>query len=292
MRDDGRPFAPFSSFIIHNSALPFAGLRAVLRDPLYRWEVRRYWTGRRRALTAIGLTIWGAAWCWWFFSGYFVRHSMFSMCLLLLAWRPPLEFLAAAGAALSIAPEKHLPQFEHFRLTTLDPRRFFMARYWGRLQGLGLYWRVLGLLLLALVIAGRINLGWSNDPDSLILSRSVAFLAVAAFHAELWVMLLTDAAVGLFFSATSRSASAALASTGLFSFAVIPTAMLAVGAAGAAAAGWVAEEYHDTTLEATEYVRFLFFALARLAAGFLAMKFVVRYARLVVERAFCGEEAA
>jgi TRAP-type uncharacterized transport system fused permease subunit len=37
-----------------------AAIRDVLRDPLYRWEARRFWTVRRCAWTALALALFAA----------------------------------------------------------------------------------------------------------------------------------------------------------------------------------------------------------------------------------------
>jgi len=303
--------------------LNIAGLRAVLRDPLYRWEVRRYWTWPWYALLLIAVAALTALAGWdlrdrgsVLDEGYLVYafypapttvQSIFvnlprafpAAALLSLFVRLPLALAAAVGGALAIAPERASGRFEQLVLTPLDPWRFCLARYFGRLTGLLPLWLAAGVLLAvawSLMVPGltsdymRFGGRLPSDPEEI--RRSTCFLV--AMHVDMAAMLLVCAAVGLRFSATSRSAASAVAKTCLACFILLPVFMAVAAATGAgliscAGLAWLGEKlslWTDSSL-----LRLILAAPIRLACGGLAVWISLRDARRAVTTAFYDPEA-
>jgi hypothetical protein len=264
-------------------------LGSILRDPFYRYEVRRYWTWRRYIWLYVALILWlGLVW-FWLRSGAFPLYSRDEVAVFLIALsllgRAPLSFMASTGAALCIAPEKVSGQLEQFVMTPLDPWRYCLARMAGRLEGLWRIWVVLSTIVcvgaLALATTGQVP----RDDHSLLV-----LVAAAALQLDLAVMLVTDAAVGMRFTAASSSTAAALVKTYLANFVLSPFAMFMGGLTGALLAAVVTDRVLDWGSREVVLAGFLCWFAARLALGALAVRVALRDARNAMQRTFYRPE--
>jgi len=221
-------------------------------DPVYRWEVRRFWT--RRWWIIATLVVLGGA-------GLLASLSVFQRVMMLAAvggtvsadsgppwWgillsavatlpgssRLPLTLLAVIAGALAIAPERESGQLEQFVLTPIDPWRLGRARYAARMRGLVLLFLVLGCIGLAAVFLAAVtgDIAWFPVPGQMPgtvrgtwsnVSASSYWGGMVSLHcADLLVTLLLDGAIGLAFSSRMRSTGAAVGLALLFSFVVVP----------------------------------------------------------------------
>jgi hypothetical protein len=204
----------------------------VLADPLYRWEVRRYWTRRRYAWVAGALLAWWVLAAAWMLSnmeglGHDLDEAMAASVGLAVLGRFPLELLAAIGGALAMVPERSSGELEQLVLTPLDPWRLCWARYVGRMGGIMLLWALAGVVLLVgwPVVLIALFAGSGSTPDIPALSWLLMALVLAALHLDWGLMLLIDGANGLRFSATARSTASAVARSLLRSFLTMPFMM-------------------------------------------------------------------
>jgi hypothetical protein len=259
-------------------------------DPLYRYEARRHWTWRR--YLGLGLVL--AAWVIFVPNRLVERFvpyplSDFELAWMLLLSRAPLSFVASTGAALCIVPERVSGQLEQFILTPVDSWRFCLARLAGRLRGLMLVWLgvllvPVGMLLGACMISGRQLL---TGGDGNFAGRFLPlFLVFLALHLDLAAMLVVDAAVGMRFSATSSSATAALVKTYLTNFVLTPLAMYVCAAMAGLGGALCCGEMWPFNL-----VAFGVCALVvRLWLAALAVRASLRDARRAMDRTFYQPE--
>ncbi len=202
-------------------------LAGLLRDPLYRWEVRRYWTRGRRLLSLLlvggwwSLTYYVTERAGWYDGHFEVREVVLILAGVSLLSRGALSFLAATGAALSIVPERVSGQLEQFVLTPVDPWRFCLARCLGRLRGLLLPWALTAGALACGVLFAWVDDTGAEDPALLVMP----LLMILAAQVDLTMMLMVDAAVGMRFSCSSPSTAEALAVTYVLAFLGVPFLM-------------------------------------------------------------------
>ena len=200
-----------------------APLRAVLADPLYRWEARRYWTRRRYALVSGALLAWWAmllvsAWQAAIYMTASDRQLLTLLVLFAALARLPLLVVSAMGAALSIAPDKASRRLEQFVLSPMAPWRFCMARVAGRLKGIFVLWVCMGGLLFLVAVAGWAVWAPPDSPGWL----AVALVAVAALQVDSAGTILGDAALAAHFSAKAGNGAVAVAETFVAAFILIP----------------------------------------------------------------------
>jgi hypothetical protein len=278
-----------------------SGLRSILADPLYRWEVRRYWTWRCWVLTCFLLAA-----CWLLIAylalavaemldvyreepgGVFgSRFMLGSLLFLPLILRLPLGLMAVFGGALSVVTDKGSGALENFILTSVEPWRFGRALLWGRLTGLLLIWIAIGL---------PFCLGWPllfPLLDKLGASRPWLTLLVAVvLQVDLGLMLLAGAATGLRYSITSSKLAGALGSASLVSTVLMPVvAWTGAGLLAGATGGLGKSLFGAAPLESMPGVNFYVVlvvwhcVLALLIAGA-----AFREARSAVDLLFLGSE--
>jgi hypothetical protein len=204
-------------------------------DPLYHWEVRRYWTWRRYAGTA------GVLLAWWALAGVLLlsatrgswRSSEDALIVLAVLGRVPLEFMAAISNALAVVPERASGELEQLVLTPLDPWRLCRVRYAARMSGILVLWGLVGAALivfapLVVSVLATVAAGPARADDS-GMDWLVLGLILAAFHLDWGLMLLIDGANGLRFSTTAKSPASAAIRSLLRSFLTVPI-MLALAA--------------------------------------------------------------
>ncbi len=208
-------------------------LRDLFRDPLYRWEARRYWTWRRYLSVSLFMLIWVAAGSMpavmelLDIAGYGIAPWVFFMrwlgssALVHASWRVVLCLLAIVAGATAIAPEKVSGHFEQFLLTPVEPRRYALTRLAGRLRGFFVIWLALWPLVLAAAPVGaRIITAGGIAPDSDMVWIGFAFMVL--LHLDLLILITMDAAVGLRFSSTSGRTVWALLKSLLVCFLLVP----------------------------------------------------------------------
>jgi heme/copper-type cytochrome/quinol oxidase subunit 2 len=283
------------------------GLRSILADPLYRWEVRRYWTWRRYLWTALAILALSAVVVAYVLWTYYARArgiqtkaspdwsagQILMLCGSSVASvaRVPLCVLAAVGAALAVAPERRSGQIEQLVLTPIEPWRFALARMAGRFRGLFLIWLAVGAVLagaLALLAACGLPAlrGGGLAPQAL----GLRILGSGLSHLDLGLMLILDTAVGLGFSASSKSTAGAVAKACLVSLLLLPVVLwlpaFGLGALGPPA--WVrSEEARQIYVVAVQTVGIVLHA----GLGCGALVFFLRRARRTVTRVFDDPEA-
>ncbi len=266
-------------------------LAGLLRDPLYRYEARRYWTARRYAGAAALLLGWWAVLLWYVFEdrgGFPSGDNPGDMVAIVagcsILGRMPLSYLAATGAALSIVPERVSGQLEQFVLTPVEPWRFCLARWAGRLRGLFPFWLCTGggLLVVALCLSAR----------SSAAGGGLLVLLVVAAQIDLAAMLMVDAAVGMRFTSTCRTTPPALIKTFLTSFVLVPFSMYVAALAGGALAGIVAQRVFGLGGGpyywggAAAFISVLCGVLVRLGLGAVAVFVSLRDARRAIDKVF------
>jgi hypothetical protein len=214
----------------------------LLADPLYRWEVRRYWAWRRYVwgllLLAAVILVWcgaeylveasasgpgvpsGPSLSWrataFAYADYFYDHARVALCL-----------LGALTGALMLAPEKASGLLDQFKLTTMDPWRLALARYLAGLRPLFVAWLLVGNVLLAVTcfaIGENVPHGMGQQLWPILDGETARqyLAALALKHLELAILVGLCAAVGLRFSASSPSTPAALLKTGLVCLLLLP----------------------------------------------------------------------
>ncbi|HOX08978.1 MAG TPA: hypothetical protein PK280_21460 [Planctomycetota bacterium] len=221
----------------------------LLADPLYRWEVRRYWTWRRYAAVA-GAAVAGCVMAALVVIGSLKRPywdldtalAASASALFALICRIPLEFTAVLGGALSVVPERSTGEFEQFMLTPLDPWRLARARYFARVQGTLRVWVLVGLPLIvlwpgALLLSSKAGPG--NALGTTWRTWLTLCLVLGIMHLDWGLMLLVDGANGLRFSTTAKGVPSAVVQSLLRSFLTIPL-MLAIAAASGMIMGMLA----------------------------------------------------
>jgi len=264
-------------------------LRDLFHDPLYRWEVRRYWTRGRRLLSLLLLGGWWSLTYYvteragWYDGNFEVREVVLILAGVSLLSRGALSFLAATGAALSVVPEKASGQLEQFVLTPVDPWRFCLARYLGRLRGLLLPW-----VLTAGALAWGVLFAWLDDTGAETPARLVIpLLVILAAQVDLAMMLTVDAALGMRFSCASRSTVEALARTYWTAFLVVPFFMtmgvLAIFLLLVTVAAFLFDISYSAHVEITMCLAVL---VIRLALGTLVVWGVLHDVRRAVEKTF------
>ncbi len=268
-------------------------LADLLRDPLYRYEARRYWTGKRYAGAAVLLLGWWGVLLWFLVEGLgeASRGRPDDMVALVvwssIAGRMPLSYLAAAGAALAIVPERVSGQLEQFVLTPVDPWRFCLARWAGRLRGLFPFWVGAGAALFLVALWQAMAVRPPGVGDVLLV------LLVVAAQVDLAAMLMVDAAVGMRFTSTSRSTPEALIKTFLTSFLLVPFSMMIGAFAGGATAALIAQRAFGLHYGAGSlFAAVLGGVLVRLALGAASVFVSLRDARRAIDRTFYQPERA
>ncbi len=289
------------------SLLP-ARLREVLRDPLYRWELRSYWTWRRYlgswafclgfvALTCV-LARLGLRQGWLIGPDHSMSVQEAFVDLgshFLTLVRLPLLLLATAGATLLIVSERRSGNLEQFCVTSVNPWRFVMARAAGRLRGL------LGIWFVAGAVTGGMMLAWAVA--SIVLpvpaylfglapgwaAPCLGMAASVVRYLDLGLMMVLCTAVGLRFSASSRSTAIALIKSGLVCFIAMPMVLGAPVLALNIAVMFGA--FHDSAVYWHLPAVHLVAELSHAGLGGLALWLFVRWARKAADNAFVSLEA-
>jgi hypothetical protein len=266
----------------------------LLADPLYRWEVRRYWTWRRYLGTALAvLALWplAALGAVAFATTVGVPGSpggwVIFLVVLSLLGRLPLSFAASTGAALAIVSERVSSQLEQLVMTPVDSWRFCLARYFGRLRGLAPYWLAGGVCYLAFLLVLDSTLDEPIGMGSVLLVLGMA----VAMHLDAAVMIGVDAAVGMHFTATARSTPAALIKTYLLNFALIPFIMVGLPIACANYVQVLVTPGWGYQWEPLGAVYLLSAVLVRAAGGALVARYMLGQARAAMHRTFSNFEA-
>jgi hypothetical protein len=204
-----------------------AGLRRALRDPIGRWEARRYWTWRRLTVCGGFLLAWAGGMALWavlargiWSPGPQPVEEIMAIVFAFYWLTLPLTFMAGTAGALSIAPERDSGVLEQIVLTPVDPGRFCRARLAGRVKGVLALWLFAGP-----VLAGCAALVWKGG---LVYDSQATELAVAwgALYLICPAMLTVGTAVGMRCSATSPSTAVAVARTYPVVLLIVPAAML------------------------------------------------------------------
>jgi hypothetical protein len=200
-----------------------------LLDPIYRLEVRRYWTWRRYCAAAAVVAAWWAL----ALAVYFLvlgneipRKAHFWRLAVPVIWlwfvgRFPLCFMAATGTALAVSSERASGVLEQLVLTSIDSRRYFTTRYMSRLHGLFFFW----LATACASVFGAIIV----QPDAYELSLGQFFLILALIflaQVDLAVLIMIDGAVGFRLGSEPRPQSAVLARTYAVAFLFVPAVLL------------------------------------------------------------------
>ena len=257
----------------------------LLRDPLYRYEARRYWTARRYAGAAVLLLGWWGVLGWVYFEELrdLATEADPEEMVGMVAWfslicRMPLSFLAATGAALSVVPDRVSGQLEQFVLTPIDPWRFCLARWAGRLRGLFPFWVCMGAALLVVLL---------SLPAARTVSGAVLLVLLLAAQVDLAMMLMVDAALGMRFSCASRSTTEALVRTYLTAFLGVPFFMtmgvLAIFLLLVTVAAFLFDISYSAHVGITMCLAVL---VIRLALGAVVLWGVLHDMRRAVEKAF------
>jgi hypothetical protein len=300
-----------------------SALREVLRDPLCRWEARRYWTARRYVWTAMALVGFGLlgtgclfGYLWWLEmlqarlagagGGAGTRISVDALDLwgkailagfyTVGAARLPLSVAAGLAGALALAPERFSGQLEQFVLTPVDPARFALARAVGRLKGILVFWLALGAFLAVLLVA--VLFRGMPDPTARPESGAADVLALlqgGLGQVDLGLMLMLDVAVGMYFSARSRSVAWAVAMALLVSLVVMPVilylpafiiSLLLIVFNIIAGGGTVADPSQSVFA-----LLGLLGAVLHLGLGILALRLWMKWVRRAVRQVFLSPEA-
>jgi hypothetical protein len=215
----------------------------LLADPLYRWEVRRYWTWRQYIIALVVMSV------WWGVTGICAlslstgsaeEMVLVSACASFLG-RLPLSLMVVIGGALAVASDRFSGELEQLVLTPLDPARVMWGRYWARMSGIMLLWALASVVPIVIWPAG---LSTGHLARSGELGTSTGFwislaLLMAVMHLDWGVMLLADGAEGLSSSTTARSRPGALFDALLGSFMATPIMLGFAALLGALAGGLV-----------------------------------------------------
>jgi hypothetical protein len=275
-------------------------MKRILQDPIYRYEARRFWTWRRYMWTAAFMFLWvGGSVVLVLVELEDVRRDSADtleefLALTVaahLAWRAVLCLLALVGGVMTIAPEKASGHFEQFVLTPVEPRRYALMRYAGRLKGFVLIWLVLGLVLAGLFAYGfaacsemsrdQVSYGYRVEVVPFDAGNVLAAcLFLLLLHLDMLLMIMMDAAVGLRFSSTSRRPAWALVQALLVSFLAVPL-VTGFGAALGAANGVI---YETSTMVPLASV------LVHMVLGVLIMYLCLKQAERAIEKAFYRPE--
>jgi hypothetical protein len=283
-------------------------------DPLYRWEVRRYWTWRRYSwivLVIVGLGAIALGCVLWIFtrtmkmaltSAYVGLPDLTVGQVLMICGasvasmaRFPLCILAVIGAALAVAPERRTGQIEQFVLTPVDPWRFAVARMAGRFRGLFLIWLGVGVVMAAsMVLLDVFGLPRLRGAVPCPQAMGLNVLRYGVVHFDLGLMLALDTVVGFSLSVSARSAAGAVAKACLVSMVLLPL-ILYLPMFGLSAIDFLPAVRRPASTEEREII----IAVVQLvgivlhtALGAGALAFFLRRARRNVERAFDDPEGA
>ncbi|HOX08977.1 MAG TPA: hypothetical protein PK280_21455 [Planctomycetota bacterium] len=280
-----------------------AALRAVFRDPIYRWEARRYWTWRRYLWIALALLAFAAlgggciAWSVWLatqaapgqaadFTDIPGLVTIFGLYAASTA-RYPLCFAASLAGSLLFVPERLSGQLEQFVLTPVSPNRFVAARIAGRLRGLLLFWlatcAILGVTILGMAVYGLPALMEERGASLTIANTLVTQL-------DLGLLLVLDLVVGACYSARARSTAGAVAMSLLMSFLVLPIILYApalILSIISLAMTWP----NPGTRHAYAPLFEVAGVLLHLAGTYIALKLWMRRTGRAAEKLFCGIEA-
>jgi hypothetical protein len=273
-----------------------SALGRILRDPLYRYEARRYWTRWR-----YGALLWFLL-GWWalVMAGLYYVSSRSpypldepqsiagAICWTSLLGRLPLSWMAATGAALAIAPERASGQLEQMVLTPVDPWRFCLARFLARLRGVFVYWCLVSLpfVILWTVHGVRAHDPWGRGTSWPALIYSVASVVDTA------AMLVVAAAVGMRFTSTARSTAAALAKTYLAALVLVPIAMFFWALTGMGVGALISNWFFRGYLSDMTTMGMVFMPVFRMGLGAAAVLVSLRDARRAIGRTFYMPEEA